>query len=227
MDSFTIINYQGSKKHLLDFIHNNLDRYINEKDVILDIFAGTSSVAYSYKGTNVVYANDAEEYASTIARALLLDCKVSKSELDKVLEAYNRYKNPDPRYETWIDSERAALDTEDVDILERLYSEIPTVWKTGAKWFNSRDEYSLIVKYYSTSYFGIKQARDIDALRYAIEEKGGAARSVYLAALFYAMKESVLSKDGHMAQPLDLKKNKNRLFRLRNKNICSLFIQNI
>ena len=66
----------------------------------------------------------------------------------------------------------------------------------------------MIVKYYSTSYFGIKQARDIDALRYAIEEKGGAARSVYLAALFYAMKESVLSKDGHMAQPLDLKKIK-------------------
>jgi len=105
-----------------------------------------------------------------------------------------------------------------------LYSEIPTIWKNGTKWFDSRNEYSLFVKYYSTSYFGIKQARDIDALRYAIEKVGG-AKDVYLAALFYAMKECVLSKDGHMAQPLDLQKNKARMFRMRTKDIYALFMQ--
>lgn len=57
MDSFTIVNYQGSKKNLLEFIHDSLDKYVNEEDVLLDIFAGTSSVAYSYKRNNRVYTN--------------------------------------------------------------------------------------------------------------------------------------------------------------------------
>lgn len=224
MDNFTIINYQGSKKNLLEFIHGNLDQYINEKDVILDIFSGTSSVAYSYKQTNVVYANDVEEYASTIARALLYDYNGSILELDKLKEVYKNYKNPDSRYDYWIDRERENLAAENVEALVELYSEIPTIWKNGTKWFDSRNEYSLFVKYYSTSYFGIKQARDIDALRYAIEKVGG-AKDVYLAALFYAMKECVLSKDGHMAQPLDLQKNKARMFRMRTKDIYALFMQ--
>lgn len=61
-------------------------------------------------------------------------------------------------------------------------------WK---KWFGSKDEFSLFVKDYSTSYFGIKQARDIDALRCSIEKIGGILKNVYLAALFYAMKECI------------------------------------
>lgn len=225
MDIFTIINYQGSKKNLLEFIHDNLDQYINEKDVILDVFAGTSSVAYSYKRTNVVYANDAEVYASTMARALLYDYNDSFVELDKVKKAFLGYKNPDSRYDFWIDVEKKAIVEENIEELVKLYSEIPTIWENGSKWFSSRDEYSLFVKYYSTSYFGIKQARDIDALRYAIEKVGGISKDVYLAALFYAMKECVLSKDGHMAQPLDLRKNKSRVFRLRTKDIYTLFLQ--
>lgn len=225
MDIFTIINYQGSKKNLLEFIHGNLDQYINENDVILDIFAGTSSVAYSYKRTNVVYANDAEVYASTMARALLCDFDGSLAKLDKLKELYENYKNPDSRYDLWIEREKEALVSECVEDLIELYSEIPTIWKNGKKWFDSKDEYSLFMKYYSTSYFGIKQARDIDALRCSIEKIGGILKDVYLAALFYAMKECVLSKDGHMAQPLDLKKNKSRMFRLRSKDIYSLFAQ--
>lgn len=227
MDYFTIINYQGSKKNLLEFIHDNLDKYINKKDVILDIFAGTSSVAYSYKRTNVVYANDAEVYASTMARALLYDYKDLTVGFNKVKKAYLSYNNPDSRYDLWIDKEKKALVEENIEELIKLYSEIPTIWKNGLKWFGTRDEYSLFVKYYSTSYFGIKQARDIDAIRYAIEKEGGISKDVYLAALFYAMKECVLSKDGHMAQPLDLKKNKSRLFRLRTKDIYTLFLQKI
>lgn len=47
MDTLTILNYQGSKKNLLEFIHESLSEYIDDRDVILDIFSGTASVAYS------------------------------------------------------------------------------------------------------------------------------------------------------------------------------------
>lgn len=227
MDTFTIINYQGSKKNLLEFIHSNLDQYMNENDVLLDIFAGTSSVAYSYKRTNTVYANDAEEYASTMARALLCNDVDSLNEIEIVKNAYANYKNPDIRYDSWIDKEEKAIEEENLTSLLDLYNQIPTIWKLGTKWFAHKDEYSLFVKYYSTSYFGIKQARDIDAIRYAIEKASEKTKDIYLAALFYAMKECVLSKDGHMAQPLDIEKNKIKLFRLRKKDVYSLFLQKI
>lgn len=227
MDTFTIINYQGSKKNLLEFIHSNLNQYMNENDVLLDIFAGTSSVAYSYKRTNTVYANDAEEYASTMARALLCSDADTLKKIEDLKGAYANYENPDSRYEEWIVEEAKAVEEEDIDCLEDLYERMPTVWKSGTKWFAHKEEYSLFVKYYSTSYFGIKQARDIDALRKAIDTNGGKVKDIYLAALFYAMKECVLSKDGHMAQPLDIKKNKTRLFKLRKKDIYALFLQKL
>lgn len=39
------------------------------------------------------------------------------------------------------------------------------------------------------------------------------------------MKETVFSKDGHMAQPLSLKKNQSRLFIQRKKSVYELFIK--
>ncbi len=110
MDNLTIINYQGSKKNLLKFIHESLDQYITDADVILDIFSGTASVAYSYKATNTVYANDAEEYASVMAKALLesagkyfgkdnyCGCDKRQRESDRFYPyfLYNRYREEVP-----------------------------------------------------------------------------------------------------------------------------------
>lgn len=38
MDILTVLNYQGSKKNLLEFIHKSLSFYIDDNDIILDIF---------------------------------------------------------------------------------------------------------------------------------------------------------------------------------------------
>ena len=48
-DNITILNYQGSKKKLLDFIYKESINYINEDKAILDVFSGTSSVGYLFK----------------------------------------------------------------------------------------------------------------------------------------------------------------------------------
>ena len=42
MDILTVLNYQGSKKNLLEFIHKSLSFYIDDNDIILDIFSGTA-----------------------------------------------------------------------------------------------------------------------------------------------------------------------------------------
>lgn len=222
MNEFTIINYQGSKKKLLEFIHSNLDPYINSNDVILDIFSGTSSVCYSYKNTNKVYANDAETYAFFIAKALLSK-QTNKIELERVFSFYEQYKNPSNIYDTWIKNEENYIKQKKLKELVELYETIPTVWKNQKKFFNSCSEFSLFVKYYSTNYFGIKQARDIDALRYSIEQCEDNCKPILFSCLYFAMKESVFSKDGHMAQPLDIFKHEKKLFQVRSKNILELF----
>lgn len=166
MDTLTILNYQGSKKNLLEFIHESLSEYIDDRDVILDIFSGTASVAYSYKKTNTVYANDAELYASTVAKALLGD-RLEDNVIANVELEYRKIISSNA-YQEWISKEDLFIQEKKIEKLLELYDEIPTVWKTGKKQFDNI-RYSLFVMYYSTSYFGIKQARDIDAIRQAID----------------------------------------------------------
>lgn len=222
MDTLTILNYQGSKKNLLEFIHESLIDYIDNKDVILDIFSGTASVAYSYKRSNTVYANDAEVYAATVAKALLgsnlkeITVEEAKSKYEELITANE--------FSEWISKEDLFVKKEDVKGLLELYDEIPTVWKDGVKQFDNM-QYSLFMKYYSTSYFGIRQARDIDIIRQVIDMSKEAEKNILLACLFFAMKECVFSKDGHMAQPLDLSKNSKRLLKLRKKSIVALFFE--
>ena len=223
MDTFSVLNYQGSKKNLLEFIHHNIDEYIKDDDVILDIFAGTSSVAYSYKSRNRVFANDAEPYAATIAKALLGN-PYNIIKLDLLEQRIKNYKMPIAEYTEWIRLESQYISEENLAELIALYKSIPTVWSDGKKFFKTKDEYSLFVKYYSTSYFGIKQAQEIDAIKHAIDASDTESRDILHTALFYAMKECVFSKDGHMAQPLDPEKNASRLFKQRKKSIYSYFI---
>lgn len=226
MDNITIVNYQGSKKNLLEFIHSSLTDYVTEDDVILDIFSGTASVAYSYKRTNTVYTNDAEQYATIIAEALL-SANFDNSVVQLVENEYKAYQYPTSRYKKWIEEEEKVLQSGNAKKIISFYESIPTIWVDGKKYFKTKNEYSLFVKYYSTSYFGVRQAKDIDAIKRAIDIHGAENKSTLLACLFYAMKECVFSKDGHMAQPLDMEKSLSRLIRLRSKNIFDLFMLKI
>jgi adenine-specific DNA methylase len=68
------------------------------------------------------------------------------------------------------------------------------------------------------------QAAEIDALRVAIENfKDTKLFAPLMSALYFAMKECVFAKDGHMAQPLGFEKNIKKLLKQRQKSIFVLF----
>lgn len=72
--------------------------------------------------------------------------------------------------------------------------------------------------------FGVTQAFEIDSLRIVIEKyRNTSLFAPLMAALYYAMKECVFAKDGHMAQPLGFKKNTTKLLKQRQKSIFALF----
>lgn len=67
------LNYIGSKRKLLSKLHRVFDKYINEKTVFADYFAGTGTVAYdvAHKYKCQVIANDLQYYAYVINKANL------------------------------------------------------------------------------------------------------------------------------------------------------------
>ena len=209
----------------MPFIKENSAAAISHGQTILDIFAGTCSVGYSFKRTNRIFANDAEEYAYFISKALLSNysdisaCNITNS----ISLAFEKsFKDANRAYSDYINDEIAILSKGAISEIEGFYQSIPTVWNGGVR--EIIESRHLFLQFYSNSYFGVTQAAEIDSLRIAIEEyRNTNLFSPLMAALFYAMKECVFSKDGHMAQPLGLGNNINKLLKTRQKSIFALF----
>lgn len=227
MDMFSVLNYQGSKKNILEFIHRNTNSFLTDDSTILDIFSGTSSVGYSYKSKYRVYANDCELYAYIIAKALLSSYYIDFSNIqDDFFAHYNEnLKNQRKVFLELANEEAKCLLLNNADELIELYGLIPTVWTKKVLMEATHCCYELFTTYYSTSYFGLTQSMQIDSIRYAIDKYSN--NPIYyamLTSLYFAMKECVFSKDGHMAQPLNKEKNKTRLLSQRKKSIIDIFI---
>lgn len=233
MNGSGLINYQGSKANLLDFIKDSISDYVKEGSCILDIFSGSGVVSNAIKNKYKVYANDVELYASMIAKAILQPQYIPEIINLSISELYNdNYKKLYRRIEQYIVLENRYLEAGELNALIKLYKEYPTVWNSrhlGITPENLRtnDEYDLFMYYYAGSYFGISQAIEIDSLVYAIHMMPMEYHAYLFSCLFYAMKETVFAKDGHMAQPLDPNKYPKRLFDKRKRNLVNFFFKKL
>ncbi len=238
MENFTVLNYQGSKNNLSSFIKKNIEPYIQDGKAILDIFSGSAAVSNMFRENYQVFANDAECYASIIADAILNQADIESvsgllHSLD--IEYTAAVKKQSIPILDFINHEQQALDHENYQELIALYRAYPTVWNNQYSGITKcpltvdnikkTKDFYLFTTYYATNYYGIIQALDIDCLIKIIHKNFIQYKNALLSCLFYAMKETVFSKDGHMAQPLSLEKNQNRLFVQRKKNVYELFIK--
>jgi adenine-specific DNA methylase len=228
VDSFSVLNYQGSKKNLINFIHESAYSLLSSDDTLLDIFSGTCSVGYSFKRNLRVMANDCEEYAFHISNALLQNTyKYQYNHIREIIE--NEYSKISQKqstiYRNLAVSEEDALQSKSLTALKNLYLTVPLFWTSDVSDDNNS---ALFTSYYATTYFGIKQSLEIDALRLVIETFADSQMfSILMTSLFFAMKECVFAKDGHMAQPLDLTKNSHKLLKQRSKSIYNIFMDKL
>ena len=236
MSGFTIINYQGSKNNLDNFIYNNIEKYLPSGKTILDIFCGAGSVSNIFRTTHKVFANDVETYSYMIVDSILNqpDYTTEPNFFDSFSKKYNRVSKQlsAPIIED-IKKEQTILTNLDADSLIKLYHNYPTVWNNkkspitnsslSVEALRKEKGYYLFSTYFAGSYFGIEQALEIDAIVKCIHSQKKQFRNSLFACLFYAMKETVFSKDGHMAQPLNPEKNTNKLLSVREKSIFDLF----
>lgn len=243
IDTFSLLNYQGSKKKLIEFIYNNCQPLIDPQKAVLDIFSGSGSVGYGFKRNYTVYANDSEYFSYIIELALLSPKLHMNIETLKQL-LLNYYQKNRDRLLKSIDEyyicELEAIKNKDFTAINDLYRNFPTVWNQGFSHICMSNlsptsisayknvVYSLFTTYYASSYFGINQAIDIDSIRYAIDMFDNEnKKSILLCCLFYAMKECVFSKDGHMAQPLNPEKYASRMLKQRSKSIIQLMFKKL
>ncbi len=228
MKAESYIHYQGSKSNIIDFIVDGIHEYSNRGDTILDIFAGSGAVSFALSKNYNVIANDVEPYSATINKAMLKSLRTKESDVYEILNvAFNYYKFllEEEELSYIIEKEQQYLREKNLPRILELYSQFPTIWNSAeltVEKLRESGRFNLFTRYYGGSYFGIKQAMEIDSIVYSVRERDFDKDFLY-SCLFYAMRESVFSKDGHMAQPLNFEKFSKRGFSVRRKSIFEFF----
>lgn len=235
------LNYQGNKNRLLDFIDTYLPHYFQPGKCFLDIFSGGASISNHYYNKISMISNDIEIYSYHLSNAIysqgkrFFDTEWKTKFKNDYLQNFYMLENI---YKDLLEEENKYINNKDVNNLIKLYSRIPTIWnnlyseitKTNLVWKDLINVpfYCLMTTHYSTSYFGLLQSIELDSIKFAIDSTVSDYNTSYLYSVLYGvMSQSVFSKDGHMAQPLSLEKNKNRLLKCRTIKIFDLFEKGI
>lgn len=235
------LNYQGNKNRLLDFIDSYLPNYFQPQKKLLDIFSGGASISNHYFNKINMVSNDIEIYSYHLANAIYSQGKQNFNNSWRTKFETDYFYNFDKLkalYKDLLEDEQNFLQTKDIIQLKKLYSRIPTIWNNlysnittnNLKWSDLQRAslYCLMTTHYSASYFGLLQSIELDSLKYAIDNTLSEYNISYLYSVLYGvMSQSVFSKDGHMAQPLSIEKNQNRLIKCRNHKIFESFMKGI
>jgi len=189
----------GSKKAILDFVTGELVRLTSPGDIIIDLMAGTHTIGYAMKDRCLIVANDIQRYSMVIGQTLLNYNPEIRFD-GEIRNAFRRYFAANMRhleglFETPLRMERLFL-TEDPTRLPRweqycdFCESFPYVGRpaVASDWpedltllfaqqrinayrtLHKLEPYSLFSLYYANSYVGLRQALEIDSLRYAIDK---------------------------------------------------------
>ncbi|MFH0766232.1 MAG: hypothetical protein V2A61_07415, partial [Calditrichota bacterium] len=197
--SLVVTKYMGSKKAILPFVAQELERLTKPGDIIVDLMAGTHTIGYALKQRCLMVANDIQRFSRVIGETLLNYNPEPKFE-GPGRDAFRRFFNVNIRhlnnlFTTGLRQEWAFLNAEPGrrptwvayrDFCEEYpYVSRPTPAKGWPEEFmllfgarrvnayrtlNKLEPYSLFSLFYANSYIGVRQAVEIDSLRYAIDK---------------------------------------------------------
>lgn len=228
-----LIQYLGSKYRILPQLVPFLKQYTPSNGVFFDLFAGTTCVAQAMLDHGKVVTNDSMLYSKYFGDVLVVGpcpgdlplCRV-----DTILQSETYVNNSEylsSLYEPFLAEEDALLKSSDADALCNFCHRLPTLWRVSpgegahqllsflselrtslTKRSLAHQPACLFTTYYAGTYFGLRQAIEIDSFRAAIaslEHKQLLSpwqAKAYLCALMAALSAAVSSAGKHFAQPI-------------------------
>lgn len=237
------VRYMGSKKALAPEISRIIsDRH--PKAAVLDVFAGMCAVGSQISARHRLFTNDIHAYAATIASALFTGSTTSLTSIiaceellgpfnknKRILEASvagrlrieDQYLSQDGVSSQWLKG--LVFNAREIERPPaRKLNGLPTIaeYKSNTKLF----PYCLITSYFASAYFGIRQAIEIDSLRYAIDRAPLQNRDRYMAALIDSASHCATAP-GHFAQFLIPRDRKTLAYiaRIRSRSVLKRFFE--
>lgn len=235
------IRYMGSKRILAPSIAAAIDAD-HPRSTVLDAFAGMCAIGTELSARHRVISNDAHAFAETVAKALFVARAKRPTRERAMQELQPLYQR---NYSLLVDclgrrlaAEKRALTRAEPrgrwqELLEftagEISADIPREIRGLAaietyRRNPGRTPYALFSIYFASAYFGVRQAAEIDSLRYAIDHGPARHRDYYLYALILAASHCAAAP-GHFAQYLVPRDKRNTLYiaRIRRRSVLERF----
>lgn len=234
------IRYMGAKHQLAPKVAEKVSQL--PEGPCLDLFSGMCSVAGALANYNrPAWCNDIQQYAATVARAVTSSTTLPPtnhlvaSKLEPLFE--KNLHTLEKRFESALAAEKRALDDDD----HETYKQIVENWRHVGNDADLKEEaaelrkspgslpYRLTAITFSHGYFGLRQAIEIDSLKYAIDkaaESGSITEEEeqWLTVAILQTASQIVSAPGHFAQFLKVSsKTYPRIRRLRSRSVWDEF----
>ena len=201
---FRPVQYLGSKVRVIDAISSLVRDAAPVGGKVADLFSGSSVVSQAIASSGrLATAVDAQRYSAVFAQALLGIGRHSgeRVPVDALLAGIREsvpgtWKNLEAREDDLL----AQRDAVGLRAFERA---LPLAWRSG---YDQADEEVPLTSFYAGTYFGVRQALALDAIRHQVIADEGSlqpwTRAASLTALMHAASMIVHSAGKHFAQPL-------------------------
>lgn len=215
-------HYMGSKAFFAPYLSEIIHTLFPQDTIIVDLMCGSGAASGYFSRHWRTVASDAQEFSRLLAKVQGggMNYQHALKIADNVLgAARTHYEGLPPKILEGIDVENNFLASElSPPIRNDLYnwiSQYPRInnlqksssniwWDLVADRKKSKTStpYILFSSYYANLFFGVRQAAEIDSLRYAIDQiEDDEDRAWALGALICATSSCAYSYGGHFAQP--------------------------
>ena len=213
-----ILKYMGSKREILSFVIDTIQKTGVESNYFCDLFAGTALVGSAFKHQYRVHINDIQSYSSIFAQAYLYNLKTSAplGVIENIHEKALSYVNDLTAHTPELIADYSKITH--LDNLQRLEEQQRELLHSDI-----HTGFHLFTKYYSGTYWSYEQCAWIDSIRAAAETyRNTLIYGAILSALVYAMSYTSQGT-GHFAQYRDITAaNMQDVLIYRTKQILSL-----
>lgn len=203
---FRPVQYLGSKLRVLDAITSLAREAAPQGGAAVDLFAGSTVVSQALAASGFrTTAVDTQSYSRVFAQALLGIDRAEGAEVDAnaLLRAAENALPRDAMWAAIAQEERDLIDSANAAALRSLEARLPLAWRQDRV---EADADAPLTSFYAGSYFGVRQALQLDALGSVIASPASGLdawqRATAKTALMHAASRVVHSAGKHFAQPL-------------------------